>query len=244
MPGPPRARGRPRARAGRAPGSRRAAAPGRRRSRARRGRARRSAASGAARARPRACRRRRSRRAPRTGSRRPTGCRIGQSGSSLAGLVVVGDDHLDPGVARRRDLGDRADPAVGRDQQRGPALGEPLDRRRASARSRRSSRPGISQSQSAPSSRSARDQDRGRADPVDVVVAVDRDPPPGRDRRRGSARRPSAIAVELERVVVVRGVEEARAPARPCGSRGGPGSPRPARRARARRRAPAPRRSR
>ena len=51
------------------------------------------------------------------------------------------------------------------------------------------------------------DDDRGRADAVDVVVAVDGDPPPGRDRR------PDPLAdlghrLEQERVVVVGGLEE------------------------------------
>ncbi len=82
--------------------------PGRRPSPARRGRARGVGRLGAVAARSRACRRRRSRRDRRTGSRETTGWRIGQSGSSGAGLVVVGDDHLDARRARRRDLLDRS----------------------------------------------------------------------------------------------------------------------------------------
>ena len=42
--------------------------------------------------------------------------------------MVVGDDHLEPGRAGGLDLGDRADPAVGGEQQRGAAGAEPLDR--------------------------------------------------------------------------------------------------------------------
>ncbi len=45
-------------------------------------------------------------------------------GQLRARLMVVGDDHLQPGAERRLDLGDGADPAVGGQQQRGAALGQ------------------------------------------------------------------------------------------------------------------------
>ena len=44
-----------------------------------------------------------------------------------AGLVMVCDHHLDPRRLSRRDLINRADPAVDRDHQPGPSAAELLD---------------------------------------------------------------------------------------------------------------------
>ena len=81
-----------------------------------------------------------------------------------------------PAATRRRDLVDGGDRAVGGDQQLRPARGQALDRRRRqavavlAAAGQKPVDVGAERAQHA-------DEDRRRADPVDVVVAVDRDAP-------------------------------------------------------------------
>ena len=122
---------------------------------------------------------------------------------ALAGLVVVGDDHFDAELAGKGDLVGAADAAVGGQQQacsrggeaadgvRGEpvAVGEPVRYEPVALGA------GVAQ---------GRDQDRGRADPVDVVVAVDRDLEAG---ARGGEEALNDLfhRVELEGVVGLRG---------------------------------------
>ena len=159
-----------------------------------------------------------------------------------ARLVVVGDDHVDPGRPRRGHLGDRADPAVGGDEELGPARRQCFDRRGGQAVS--VAHPVGDQPVAVGTEAAQRpNRDRGRADAVDVVVTVDGDPPPG--RRRGPDPLDDRVHVrEQERVVVVGGVEEGARRLRRCDSRGEPGSPRSAPRGRAPPSAREPRRSR
>ena len=135
-------------------------------------------------------------------------------GQLRARLMVVGDDHLEPGAERRLDLGDGADPAVGGQQQRGAALGQLGDGRLGepvAVLEPAGDQPVALGAQLAQRA----DQDRGRADAVDVVVAVHGDPAPGGDRG------PDPLdhlrhRVELERVVVLgRGEERSRLLDRP-----------------------------
>ena len=111
-----------------------------------------------------------------------------------------------PRRERGRDLGDRADPAIGRDQQRRASLGQ--------LRHGRLREPVavLEPTRDQPVAVGAQlpqgaDQDRGRADAVDVVVAVDRDPAPGGDRRSNPLA-DVGHCLEQERVVVVGGLEE------------------------------------
>ena len=98
-------------------------------------------------------------------------------GQALPWQVVVGDHDLDPGSAGRRDLLHGTDSTVdGDDEVRAPALklldarhrqpvavGETIGDQPVAARAKRPER---------------RDEDRRRADPVDVVVPMDGDPSP------------------------------------------------------------------
>ena len=127
-------------------------------------------------------------------------------GQLLGGLVVVGDDHLDPGRLGRGHLGDRADPAVDGDQQRGAAPGQFPDRRRGepvAVVQAAGDQPVAVRSELA----QGRDQDRGRADAVDVVVAVHGDPPAIGDRGADPIG-DLGHRVEAERIVVVGRFEE------------------------------------
>ena len=105
--------------------------------------------------------------------------RVGQHAVG-ARAVVVGDDDVHPRGARRRDLVDGGDRAVGGDEQLRTAFGEPPHGggREAVAVLRAAGqkpvRVGTQRAQDA-------DEDRRRADAVDVVVAVDRDPVAGLD---------------------------------------------------------------
>ena len=127
-------------------------------------------------------------------------------GQLVAGLVVVGDDHLHPQRPRERDLLDRGDPAVDRDEQRGAALGQPLDV--GGAEPVAVGEPVGDQPVALGAQLAQRaDQDRRRADAVDVEVAVDGDPLAARDRGEDPLddRR---HRVELGRVVRLVGLEE------------------------------------
>ena len=101
--------------------------------------------------------------------------RVGQDAVG-ARAVVVGDDDVDAGGARRGDLVDGGDRAVGGDQQLRPARGEALHgrgRQAVAVLGAAGQKPvdvGAERAQDA-------DEDRRRADAVDVVVAVDRDAP-------------------------------------------------------------------
>ena len=92
-------------------------------------------------------------------------------GQLVARAVVVRDDHVHAELRAQRDLGRRADAAVGRDQQRGAGRG-------AAPRRVRGRQPVAvvrgSAAAGAPSrrARAAPTQQRRRADAVDVVVAV------------------------------------------------------------------------
>ena len=120
--------------------------------------------------------------------------------------MVVGDDHLDAERPGERDLLDRGDPAVDGDQERGSALGEAADVARVEAVAVAEpvrDQPIAIGTQVA----QRRDHDRGRADPVDVEVAVDGDPPPRRDRLE-DARDDGLHRAEGVRRVRLVGVEE------------------------------------
>ena len=88
--------------------------------------------------------------------------------------VVVGDDDVEPGGARRGDLVDRGDRAVDGHEQVGAARGEPLDRRRGEAVAVVDPARQVPVDVGAERAQRA-DEHGGRADAVDVVVAVDGD---------------------------------------------------------------------
>ena len=87
---------------------------------------------------------------------------------------MVGHHDVHPRRPGASDLLDGGDGAVDRDQQLRPAGGEPVDRGGAQAVAvlRAAGQVPVGVGAERPQSV---DQDRGRADPVDVVVAVDRD---------------------------------------------------------------------
>ena len=103
--------------------------------------------------------------------------RVGQHAVG-ARAVVIGDDDVDPRRPRGRDLVDGGDRAVGGDQQARAARREPLHgraRQAVAVLGAAGQKPvdvGAERAQHP-------DEDRRRADAVDVVVAVDRDPPAG-----------------------------------------------------------------
>jgi hypothetical protein len=119
---------------------------------------------------------------------------------------MVGDDHLHTGRAGGRDLVRTRDPAVGGDQECGApgrealhtVVGEAVPVAQAVGDVPVAPRPEPAQSAH---------QDRGRRDPVAVVVAVDRDRPPGRN---GLLDRPGDLAhrFELEWIVALRRLQE------------------------------------
>ena len=134
-------------------------------------------------------------------------------------LVVVGDDHLDPGGPQRRHLLNRADPAVDGDHQLGAAALQLLDRPRAEPVAVAHA-VGNQPVALGPQRPQRRDEDRGRGDPVDVVVAVDRHPRPA----PGVARAPARPRPPSRRTRAGRARPRppgTRAPPRRCGSRAG-----------------------
>ena len=135
--------------------------------------------------------------------------------------MVVGDDDLDPQLLRQGDLLDSGDPAVDGDQQLRAALGQLLDVGRAQPVA--VGQPVGDQPVALGAQLAQRaDQDRRRADAVDVEVAVDGDPLARLDRREDPLddRRHRA---ELARVVGLVGLEEGARLPPASGSRGGPG---------------------
>ena len=99
---------------------------------------------------------------------------MGQSGRRLTRPVVVGDDHVEPELARAGDLVDRGDPAVDGEHEVDAVRGELLDRLAGEAVAL------VEPTREAPFDVGAEltedeEGDRGRRDAVDVVVAVDAD---------------------------------------------------------------------
>ena len=127
-------------------------------------------------------------------------------GQRLAGLVVVGDDDRDPGRLDGCDLGGRGDSAVDRHQQTALALLERLHRGRAESVAVGEAIRDQPVALGAGSPQRC-DHDRGRADPVDVVVAVDGDPLSGLDRREDPPNR-RVDPVEQLRLMALGGREE------------------------------------
>jgi hypothetical protein len=95
-----------------------------------------------------------------------------------AGAVVVGDEHVQPGRPSGGHLLDRGDRAVDGHQQARPARGEALDggQGQAVAVVQPAGQIPIDLGSEPPQ---AAHEHRGGAHPVDVVVAVDRDPRAG-----------------------------------------------------------------
>ena len=115
--------------------------------------------------------------------------------------MVVGHDHVEPERLRAGDLVDRRDPTVHGEHERVPVLGEPLDRLA------REPVPLVEAAREVPVDVGAElaqayDRERRRADPVDVVVAVDADALAGRDR--GSDALAGCARVPEERRIVAR----------------------------------------
>ena len=120
-----------------------------------------------------------------------------------ARAVVVGDDDVHPRRARRGDLVDRGDPAVHGDEQPRAAGGEALDRRGGQAVAV------LRAAREEPADVGAQlpqraHEDRGRRHPVDVVVAVDRDPPAVRDVAPDERRRLREARERREVVAILR----------------------------------------
>ena len=95
-------------------------------------------------------------------------------GKDVAGPVVVGDDHVEPATRRLRDLLDRRDPAVDRQEQPDTVVREPAERLSRDAVTL------LEPARQVPvdvGSELAQEQhrERCRADAVDVVVPVDAD---------------------------------------------------------------------
>ena len=129
-------------------------------------------------------------------------------GQRLAGPVVIGDDDLEAARARRLDLRHGRDPAVDREDEPAAVVREALERLAADAVAL------LEAARQVPVDVGAevaehRDGERGRADPVDVVVAVDADALASRRSPRGSPSHASSTCAEEERVVAgVDGGEE------------------------------------
>ena len=94
--------------------------------------------------------------------------------------MVVGDDHLEPGRARGGDLVDGRDRAVDGHQERRTPRREPLDGMQAEPVAVLEPAGQIPTDIGAERAQRA-DHDRRRADTVDVVVAMNRDPAAGGD---------------------------------------------------------------
>jgi hypothetical protein len=111
----------------------------------------------------------------------------------VAGAVVVGDDHVQAELARAANLVDRRDPAVDGQHQPAPFLRQPLERVAADAVAFVEAARQVPFDLGAELPQDEHGQDRG-ADAVDVVVAVDADPLPGRDGRADALDRPAHVA--------------------------------------------------
>ena len=133
--------------------------------------------------------------------------RVGQ-GAVGPRPVVVGDQHVEAGRARGGHLLDGGDGAVDGDQKPRPARREALHRgrREAVAVVEPAGQVPVHLGAEAPQ---AADDDRGRADAVDVVVAVDRDPRPRPHVAEDEVHR-GRHAAERARRVLVGGLEEGR----------------------------------
>ena len=131
-------------------------------------------------------------------------------GKGLAGPVVVGDDDLEPRRPGLRDLLDGSDPAVDGEDERAAVVRQarqrlarhPVALLEAAGQVPLDVRAQVAQ---------GRHGQRGRADAVHVVVAVDADPPARRDRLADQRARGLDVP-EQERVVPgrLRGQEGAR----------------------------------
>ena len=122
--------------------------------------------------------------------------------------MVVGDDDLEPERARVLDLRDRGDAAVDGDDEVEAFLGEPRERVGVQAVALLEARRQVPRDVGVQLAQQ-QDGERGRADPVGVVVAVHADSLAGVDRR-GDRRDRLAHVAERERVVSGQGaVEEA-----------------------------------
>ena len=132
------------------------------------------------------------------------------AGSSVVGLVMVGDDQIDAELARPARRIGAADPAVHRHDERDAVRVQPFDRRRlqpvAVADALRNEVHDVGAEQL---ERPAQNH-RGR-DAVDVVVAVDRDPLLARDGGHDAIDRDAHVG-EPHRIVelVERRVQKAR----------------------------------
>ena len=118
----------------------------------------------------------------------------------LPGAVVVGDDDLEPQLARVRDLFDRRHPAVDGEDEPDVLAGQSRQRVAGHAVALLEAArqvPGQVGSQLA----EHEDGQGGRADPVGVVVAVDADPLPGGDGGADCVAGPAHVA-EQERIVL------------------------------------------
>jgi hypothetical protein len=137
------------------------------------------------------------------------GMKDGAAGQLSDRLVMVGDDHVDSGFARRRHLSRARDAAIGRDEEPRPPRGEALDSLPCQPVSVLEA-PGDVPVAGCASLAQRPDQDRRRRDPVAVVVTVDRDRVPGGDRPLDD-RGDLAHGAECEWVVRIRCLQE-----RPC----------------------------
>ena len=112
---------------------------------------------------------------------------------------MVGDDDVEPARRRLGDLGGGRDPAVDGQDEPAALVGEPRERLAADAVAL------VEAAREMPVDVGAElaqeeDGERGGGDAVDVVVAVDADPPPGGDRGADALARGLHVA-EQERVV-------------------------------------------
>ena len=94
---------------------------------------------------------------------------------------MVGDDHLEPCGPSLGDLLDRRDPAVDGEDERALLLGQSRQRVPRDPVALLETAGEMPLDVGAEAAQ-GRDREGGRADPVHVVVAVDADPPAGRDR--------------------------------------------------------------
>ena len=122
--------------------------------------------------------------------------------------MVIGDDDLEPERARVLDLGDGGDPAVDRQHELEPLLGEPRQRVGVQAVALLEARRQMPRDVGAELAQQE-DGERGRADPVGVVVAVHADARAGLDRRGDRLDRLAHVAEGKRIVAGQRPLEEA-----------------------------------